>query len=166
MSRAARIRRSSRRRGPVLVVALGALLVASAALAAAGRDPGRDGPTGGRAPPAAAPSLARAVGRKIMTGFAGTTPSRSLLTRARRGEIGGVILFGPNVSGRLRTTIAALQRAARAGGNPPLLIAVDQEGGAVRRLPSLPPGEAPARMPASRAGPLGAATGRALPRLG
>jgi beta-N-acetylhexosaminidase len=166
MSRAARIRRSSRRRGPVLVVAVGALLVASAALAAAGRDPARDGTADGRSAAAAAPSLAHAVGRKIMTGFAGTTPSRSLLARARRGQIGGVILFGPNVSGRLRATIAALQRAARAGGNPPLLIAVDQEGGEVRRLPSLPPADPPARMPATRAGPLGAATGRALRRLG
>src|SRR3954452_23045075 len=166
MSRAARIRRSSRRRGPVLVVALGALLVASAALAAAGREPGPDGAAARRPHAPAAPSLARAVGRKIMTGFAGTAPSRALLARARRGEIGGVILFGPNVSGRLRATIAALQRAARSGGNPPLLIAVDQEGGAGRRLPSLPPAEAPARMPASRAGPLGAATGRALRRLG
>jgi beta-N-acetylhexosaminidase len=156
------------------------LVAASAALAAARREPGRDAVPGGAAPagapareairaapPAvAAPSLARAVGRKIMTGFAGTAPSRSLLARARRGQIGGVILFGPNVSGRLHATIQALQRAARAGGNPPLLIAVDQEGGEVRRLPSLPPAEPPARVPASRAGPLGAATGRALRRLG
>src|SRR4051794_41529384 len=133
MSRTARIRRSSRRGGPVLVVALGALLVASAALAAARRDPGRDGPTGGRAPAAAAPSLARAVGRKIMTGFAGTTPSRGLLARARRGQIGGGILFGPNVSGHLRAASAAPQRAAPAGGNAPLVITVDQEGGGGRR---------------------------------
>ena len=69
----------------------------------------------------------RAVGRKIMTAMAGTFPSRSLRARVRRGQVGGVILFGPNVSPRLGQAIASLQRAARAGGNPPLLIAVDQE---------------------------------------
>jgi beta-N-acetylhexosaminidase len=179
-------RTSRRRRGPVAVAVVVALLAgAAAALAAAGRDAGRphravvapareavraaraDAPAPAPAPePAPAPSLARAVGRKIMTGFAGTTPSRALLARARRGQIGGVILFGPNVSAHLGATIRALQRAARAGGNPPLLVAVDQEGGEVRRLPSLPPAEPPARMPASRAGPLGTATGRALRHLG
>src|SRR4051794_23604791 len=166
MSRAARIRRSSRRRGPVLVAALGARWVAPGALGGGGGGRGPDGGAGRRSQAPAAPSLARAVGRKIMPGFAGTAPSRALLARARRGEIGAVILFGPNVTGRRRGTIAAQQRAARAGGDPPPLIAVHQEGGAVRRLPSLPPAEAPARMPASRAGPLGAATGRALRRLG
>jgi beta-N-acetylhexosaminidase len=125
-----------------------------------------DPPRRAAAPADAAPSLTRAVGRKIMTGFAGTTPPRRLLARARRGQIGGVILFGPNVSARLGATIRALQRAARAGGNPSLVIAVDQEGGAIRRLRSLPPADPPARMPASRARPLGAATGRALRRLG
>src|SRR4051794_41469674 len=133
MSRSARIRRSSRRPGPVLVVALAALLVASAALAAAGREPARDGAAGGPSRAAAPASLARAVGRKIMTGFAGTTPSRALLARARRGQIGGGILFGPNVSGHLRAASAAPQRAAPAGGNAPLVITVDQEGGGGRR---------------------------------
>jgi beta-N-acetylhexosaminidase len=162
-----------RRRGAVALVA-GVLVAASAAIAtvsASDREPRPSRPAVEAAvraaPPAQArPSLARAVGRKIMTGFAGTSPSRGLLARARRGQIGGVILFGPNVSGRLGSTIRALQRAARAGGNPPLLIAVDQEGGAVRRLRSLPPAEPPARMPARQARPLGAATGRALRRLG
>jgi beta-N-acetylhexosaminidase len=106
--------------------------------------------------------LTRAVGRKIVTGMAGTFPSRGLLARVRRGQVGGVILFGPNVSPRLGRAIAALQRAARAGGNPPLLIAVDQEGGEVKRLPALPPSRAPARMSAATAGREGAATGRAL----
>ena len=67
----------------------------------------------------------------------GTTPSASLLARVRRGEIGGVILFGSNITGpaQLRRLTARLQAEARAGGRPPLLIATDQEGGGVRRLP-------------------------------
>src|SRR3954470_21855486 len=111
---------------------------------------------------AAAPSLSRAAGRRIVTGMDGTFPSPALRARARRGEVGGVILFGPNVGPRLGRAIAALQAAARAGGNPPLLIAVDQEGGAVKRLRSLPPERAPAQMTAATAGREGAATGRAL----
>jgi beta-N-acetylhexosaminidase len=110
----------------------------------------------------AAPPLSRAVGRKIVTGMAGTFPSRSLRARARKGQVGGVILFGPNVGPGLGRAIDALQRAARAGGNPPLLIAVDQEGGDVKRLQSLPPSRAPAAMTAATAGSEGAATGRAL----
>jgi beta-N-acetylhexosaminidase len=106
--------------------------------------------------------LSRAVGRKIVTGMAGTFPSRSLRARVRKGQVGGVILFGPNVGPALGRAIDSLQRAARAGGNPPLLVAVDQEGGEVKRLRSLPPSRAPAQMTASTAGAEGAATGRAL----
>src|SRR3954466_13575780 len=101
--------------------------------------------------------LSRAVGRKIVTGMEGTFPSRARRARVRKGQVGGVILFGPNVGPGLGRAIAALQRAARAGGHPPLLIAVDQEGGEVKRLSSLPPRLAPARLSAavarSEAGP-------------
>jgi beta-N-acetylhexosaminidase len=119
------------------------------------------GPSPERARQAELP-LSRAVGRKIVTGMAGTFPSRALLARVRGGQVGGVILFGPNVSPRLGRAIAALQGAARAGGNPPLLVMVDQEGGEVKRFPGLPPSRAPARMTAATAGREGAATGRAL----
>jgi beta-N-acetylhexosaminidase len=112
------------------------------------------------------PSVRKAVGRKIMTGFNGGYPSSALLGRVRRGEVGGVILFGGNVTTRLTAALAALQQAARAGGNPPLLIATDQEGGEVRRLPSAPPTIAPASMAASSAESQGQATGQALHALG
>ena len=42
--------------------------------------------------------------------------------------------------------VAALQQAAKAGGNPPLLIATDQEGGPVRRFPQGPPFDSAATM--------------------
>jgi beta-N-acetylhexosaminidase len=137
------------------------LAVVALAAAAAGARVGASEPAPDRAR-AAEPSLDRAAGRRIVTGMDGTFPSRALRARVRRGEVGGVILFGPNVGPRLGRAIAALQAAARAGGNPPLLIAVDQEGGAVKRLRSLPPGRAPAQMTAATAGREGAATGRAL----
>src|SRR3954451_13988106 len=106
--------------------------------------------------------LSRAVGRKIVTGMEGTFPSRALRARVRKGQVGGVILFGPNVGPGLGRAIAALQRAARAGGNPPLLVMVDQEGGEVKRLSGLAPRLAPARMSAAFARSEGEATGRAL----
>ena len=95
-----------------------------------------------------APSLDRLVGQTVMTAMVGTSPSASLLARIRRGEVGGIIFFGANVTSRTqaRGLVATLQAAARAGGNAPLLIATDQEGGFVKRFPDGPPFESPAAM--------------------
>ncbi len=87
------------------------------------------------------PTLAQMVGQKLMVTMSGHTPSARLLARIRRGEIGGVVLLGSNITTRkalIRLT-ARLQHAAEAGGQPPLLIAVDQEGGSVKRVPWAPP---------------------------
>ena len=83
------------------------------------------------------------VGQRLVVSMGGATPSPGLLGRVRRGEVGGVILFGGNITGRvqLRSLTAALQAAARSGGRPPLLVAVDQEGGDIRRLPWAGPSE-------------------------
>ena len=64
-----------------------------------------------------------------------------LLEQARAGEIGGVILFPPSdIAGdRLADEIKRVQAAAANGGLPRLLVAIDQEGGIVERLPALPP---------------------------
>ncbi len=110
------------------------------------------------------------VGQRIVTGMAGRKPSARLLRRVRRGEVGGVILFGWNVSseGQVRDAIAALQRAARRGGRPPLLMMTDQEGGTVKRFSSLPPAFSARRMgrdPAV-AGREGRNTGAMLLQLG
>ena len=77
------------------------------------------------------------VGQKFVVAMNGTSPSPALLARIRRGEVGGIILFGANVESRaqLVRSVAAMQRAARTSGRPPLLIAADQEGGEIRRLP-------------------------------
>jgi beta-N-acetylhexosaminidase len=107
-----------------------------------------------------------------MVGFSGTSPSAALLRSVRRGDVGSVILFASNVDTR-RQTVAmtgALQRAARAGGNPKLLIAVDQEGGQVKRLPGGPPTLSPPEMvhtgTVSTATNQGRATGAYLKRWG
>ena len=82
------------------------------------------------------PTLRQMVGQKLMVAMHGTSPSADLLGRIRRGEVGGVILFGANIASapQLVSLTRQLQQAATAGGRPPLLIATDQEGGGVKRL--------------------------------
>ena len=86
-----------------------------------------------------------------MVGLPGTSPSPALLGAVRRGEVGAVILFASNIVSRSQTLAltGALQRAARAGGNPQLLIATDQEGGEVKRLPNGPPDLSPPQLVAT-----------------
>jgi beta-N-acetylhexosaminidase len=74
-------------------------------------------------------------------------PGARFLSRIRNGKMGGVVLLGNGWLTRstAATVTAELQRAACTRGEP-LLIAVDQEGGLVRRLAWAPPTEAPAYM--------------------
>ena len=122
--------------------------------------------------PPSPPPLAQLIGQKLVVRMDGAAPSASLLARARRGEIGGVVLFPFNFASaaQLRATTGRLQRAAAEGGRPKLLIAVDQEGGAVKTISWIPP-----TVSAPRLGELGSAaaartqglrTGAALRALG
>ena len=88
----------------------------------------------------AAGALERAAGQAVMTRMEGRA-SPELLEAARTGAIGGVALFPPaDISGeRLAGEVERVQAAARDGDNPALLVAIDQEGGIVERLPALPP---------------------------
>jgi beta-N-acetylhexosaminidase len=114
-------------------------------------------------------SLPKAIGQMIVSGFAGTEASPSILQAVEQGEVGGVILMGWNTAGGLAQTAALtaqLQAAARRGGNPGLLIMTDQEGGEVRRLPG-PPDYAAAQMSdPSVAEAQGAATAQLLHEAG
>jgi beta-N-acetylhexosaminidase len=120
----------------------------------------------------ARPTLAQLVGQKLVVRMSGTTPSPALLLRIGRGEIGGVILFGWNVTTKdaLVALTSKLQQAAADGGQPPLLIATDQEGGSVKRIPWAPPTLSAPEMGeiglASTARDQGAHTGAALVGLG
>jgi beta-N-acetylhexosaminidase len=97
---------------------------------------------------AAGPSAAQLIGQKLVVAMSGTTPSADLLGRIRRGEVGGVILFGANVTTKsaLISLTTKLRAAAAAGGQPKLLIAVDQEGGSIKRIPWAPPTLSPPQM--------------------
>jgi beta-N-acetylhexosaminidase len=116
----------------------------------------------------ASPTFAQLIGQKLMVAMSGTTPDSDLLDRVERGQVGGVILFGANISSapQLAALTARLRSAAAAGGQPPLLIATDQEGGSVKRVSWAPPTLSPPRMgtlgSASTASSQGAATGKIL----
>ena len=99
-------------------------------------------------PAAAAPSLQHLIGQKLVVSMDGHAPSASLLDRARRGRIGGVLIHSWNFSSatELRSITTKLQQAAADGGQPPLLIAVDQEGGQVKTVSWIPPTLSPPEM--------------------
>jgi beta-N-acetylhexosaminidase len=81
-------------------------------------------------------SLAEKLGQLFMVGFDGTEVTPDLGAWMATYGWGGVIIFGRNVTSptQLRALTRDLQAAVRARGHPPLLIAVDQEGGRVARL--------------------------------
>lgn len=87
------------------------------------------------------PTLKQMVGQKIVTTMSGRKLGKALAVRIRRGEIGGVVLLARNVTTRsaLKRLTRQLQRAASEGGQPPLLVTIDQEGGSVKRIRWAPP---------------------------
>jgi beta-N-acetylhexosaminidase len=116
---------------------------------------------------AATPTVKQMAGQLIIARMHGKTPSKTFLRRVGKGQIGGVVLYNSNFDNdNPAPLIHTLQRAARLGHQPPLLIAVDQEGGEVKRLTG-----APSLAPPQMANPIiaeaqGLATARNLHRLG
>jgi beta-N-acetylhexosaminidase len=107
----------------------------------------KPGPTGSGLALDAYATAAISDAAETVMGTLVAPPSTRFLSRIRNGKMGGVVLLR---SGWLTQSTAAavtaqLQRAACTRGEP-LLIAVDQEGGIVRRLAWAPPTEAPADM--------------------
>jgi beta-N-acetylhexosaminidase len=120
---------------------------------------------------AATPTTAQLVGQRLVIAFPGTKANGWLLARIRAGQIGGVLLFSSNVSSpaQLTALTASLQAAARAGGQPRLLITTDQEGGEVKRIPWAPPNRSARQLgalPASASLASGTGTGQALRHVG
>jgi beta-N-acetylhexosaminidase len=127
-----------RRRSGVAAAALAAAAVAGCGGSGGSNRTGSGtgtAPTHGRAAAAAhgASSLRRQVGQLLILSFHGTTMPGYVGNILRDGTAGGAILFGENVAspGQLRGLTAALQRA----GHGSVVVAVDQEGGAVRIVP-------------------------------
>jgi beta-N-acetylhexosaminidase len=80
----------------------------------------------------AQPSLERKIAEMIMVGFSGTTVPESLKVDLSGRGLGGVILFGGNITGPLQ--VQTLNAQLKSFSQGMLLIAVDQEGGKVARL--------------------------------
>jgi beta-N-acetylhexosaminidase len=87
--------------------------------------------------PSRASSIARLAGRRIMAGFPGTGFDADLRARIKELQVGGLILFKRNLvsPAQIAELCRRAQDCARGCGRPPLLIAIDQEGGDVARLP-------------------------------
>ena len=127
--------------------------------------------------PLASGPVERLLGAHFMVGY---DDAKELHELARKGLIGGVFITGRNVKGRtaaaLREEIDGLQTLRRETGLPPLIIATDQEGGAVSRLSPLierQPGlatlldaDVPEAELAQRAHAYGAQQGSSLAALG
>ena len=127
---------------------------------------------------AAAPSAGEMAGAMLMVGFRGAEAPASMLSAIRAGKVGSVILFDRDKEqgeprnivspGQLEDLAAALQRAGRGR----LIIAVDQEGGAVRRLREkrgfspLPSAREMGGMRAGEVKRLGKTAGREMRALG
>jgi beta-N-acetylhexosaminidase len=120
---------------------------------------------------AATPRLSQLLGQRLVVGMAGIRPDTALLARVRAGKVGGVILFSSNIvsPAQLARLTGALQAAARAGGQPRLLIATDQEGGLVKRLAWAPPNRSAQELGAlspAQVASSGSSTGVALRAAG
>ena len=76
------------------------------------------------------------VGQRLMVGFEGTEFNEDLKFLIGRLNVGGVILFAINIESpdQIKDLCRSIQDYARACQQPPLFIAVDQEGGQVARL--------------------------------
>jgi beta-N-acetylhexosaminidase len=76
------------------------------------------------------------AGQRLMVGFDGTGLNQDLKFLIEHIKVGGVILFARNLEtpNQIKDLCFAVQDYARRCGQPPLFIAIDQEGGQVTRL--------------------------------
>jgi beta-N-acetylhexosaminidase len=76
------------------------------------------------------------AGQRLMVGFDGLTMNDTLRRYIDQVKVGGLILFTRNIAApdQIRELCAAAQAYALDCGQPPLFIAIDQEGGVVSRL--------------------------------
>jgi beta-N-acetylhexosaminidase len=109
-------------------------------------------------------TLEQQVGQLLVLSFSGTSPPRDVREALRERRVAGVILFGGNITGP--SQLRELTRVLRAQGGRPI-VAVDQEGGSIRRLPWAPPARsAPEQLAADSVRSDAAAAGRALRSAG
>ncbi|MGB9498270.1 MAG: beta-N-acetylhexosaminidase [Dissulfuribacterales bacterium] len=81
-------------------------------------------------------SIDQMAGQRLMVGFDGTELNNDLKFLINTLKVGGIILFAINIETprQLNRLCTSVQEYARSVGQPPLFIAIDQEGGTVARL--------------------------------
>ena len=81
-------------------------------------------------------STEQQAGQRLMVGFEGTGLNEDLKDLINRLKIGGIILFAGNLKSpdQIKELCRSIQDYAKICQQPPLFIAVDQEGGQVARL--------------------------------
>jgi len=81
-------------------------------------------------------TIEQLAGQRLMLGFDGTTLNADLKNLITTFKVGGLILFTRNIESpdQLRRLCSDVQDYAADCGQPPLFIAIDQEGGQVARL--------------------------------
>jgi beta-N-acetylhexosaminidase len=108
-------------------------------------------------------ALARLAGQLLSVGLPGTAADDELRARIAACEVGGVMIFRPNIAtpGQLAALVGDIRGVAPS--DMPLLVSIDQEGGGVQRLRA-PATEWPPMLSVGTAGDPArtAAVGRAL----
>jgi beta-N-acetylhexosaminidase len=82
-------------------------------------------------------ALAEKVGQLLTVGFDGYALPVELGRRIAASQVGGVMLFRPNIQApaQVGALVSVIRAAASEGpAHPPCLVAIDQEGGLVQRL--------------------------------
>lgn len=76
------------------------------------------------------------AGQRLMVGFNGTELDENLKFLIERLKVGGIILFAQNLKtpAQIKDLCSGIQDYAKCCEQPPLFIAIDQEGGQVARL--------------------------------
>ena len=113
-------------------------------------------------------TLEQALGQQFLYTFIGKRrPSADMLRILKQQHVGGIVLFRAKNMGslaELRGLTAALQKAAAESGQPPLLIAADQEGGQLMAIGDGTPFPGNLALGATRSETLAYRVGRALGR--
>jgi beta-N-acetylhexosaminidase len=120
----------------LLALLLGGCGIESSSPGGAPKETGRAEETGGQE--AGRMSVRDAVGQMFVVSMNGTEPDYYIEKMIRERNIGGVILFGPNMQSEEGTKrlISSLQELSMAAEpKVPLFVAVDHEGGAVQHAP-------------------------------
>ncbi len=92
---------------------------------------------GGGGDSSSSPTVSEMIGQTIIGKVGDAGPSKGMIKRVERGQISGVLMGAGRPEDADRYA-AKLQKAAARGGQPPVLVMIDQEGGYVKRLPGPP----------------------------